>query len=332
VATIAERYVTAADPAMNIDSVATWSGSDGITWLFATAKQGDVVRIYDAANGAHVRDLGGAGTDAGRFERPNGVIALNDLLIIVERDNRRVQVFTLPALEPIGLFGQDELVKPYGAYVRALGADRYELFVTDAYETAAEQVPPEAELDRRIQVFSMSIERGAGGAVEAVTAAHTRAFGATSGPGVLRVVESIWGDPANDRLMIAEEDPAGGRVLKVYSFDGRFSGEIVGDGLFRVQPEGIALYECGDDGYWISTDQDLGTNVFHLFDRRTLAHVGAFQGATTQNTDGIWLARKPLPGFPAGALFAVHDDQAVAAFDWRDIAAALDLAQGCVGT
>jgi 3-phytase len=120
--------------------------------------------------------------------------------------------------------------------------------------------------------------------------------------------------------------------LKVYSFDGRFSGEIVGDGLFRVQPEGIALYECGDDGYWISTDQDLGTNVFHLFDRRTLAHVGAFQGATTQNTDGIWLARKPLPGFPAGALFAVHDDQAVAAFDWRDIAAALDLAQGCVGT
>jgi 3-phytase len=32
-----------------------------------------------------------------------------------------------------------------------------------------------------------------------------------------------------------------------------------------------------------------------------------------------------LPGFPAGAFFAVHDDQAVAAFDWRDIASELGL-------
>ena len=35
-------------------------------------------------------------------------------------------------------------------------------------------------------------------------------------------------------------------------------------------------------------------------------------------------------GFPGGALFAVHDDKAVAAFDLRDVARALDLAQDCV--
>jgi hypothetical protein len=28
-------------------------------------------------------------------------------------------------------------------------------------------------------------------------------------------------------------------------------------------------------------------------------------------------------------LFAVHDDQAVAAFDWRAVARALDLPRGC---
>jgi 3-phytase len=330
--TVAERYLTASDPAMNIDSVATHAGSNGETWLFATAKEGDVVRIYDAIRGGHIRDIGGSGTDAGRFERPNGVIALDDFLVVVERDNRRVQIWSLPALEPIALFGQTELAKPYGAYVHELGNDRYELFVTDAYETADEQVPPDAELNRRIHAWELRIARGPDGAVESVLATHTRAFGETSGPGVLRVVESIWGDPASDRLMVAEEDPAGGRVLKVYSFNGRFTGEIVGEGLFRVQPEGIALYQCGDGGYWITTDQDQGRNVFHLFDRRTLEHAGAFQGAATLNTDGIWLAREPLPEFPAGALFAVHDDQAVAAFDWRDIATALDLAQNCRGT
>jgi 3-phytase len=139
----------------------------------------------------------------------------------------------------------------------------------------------------------------------------------------------LWGDPEHNRLMIAEEDPAGGRVIKVYSFAGQFSGEIVGAGVFEVQPEGIALYRCGDgDGYWITTDQSDGRNVFHVFDRRSLAHAGAFQGVTTRNTDGIWLVPEPFPGFPAGAFFAVHDDQAVAAFDWRDVASVLGL-DGC---
>ena len=143
-------------------------------------------------------------------------------------------------------------------------------------------------------------------------------------------VESIWGDPANDRLLIAEEDETGGRVIKVYDFDGRYSGPTIGDGIFRTEPEGIALYECADgSGYWIATDQDGGRNVFHLFDRRSLTHLGGFAGRVTRNTDGIWLAQQPLPEFPAGVLFAVHDDRAVAAFDWRDVTAALGLPEAC---
>jgi 3-phytase len=326
VVTLTERYVTALDPALNIDSVATHVGAPNATWLFATAKEGNVIRIYDASTGALVRDLGGVGVGAGEFRRPNGILTLDGMLIVVERDNHRVQIFNLPELEALGSFGDSELVKPYGAYMRSVGADRYELYVTDNYETVQSQVPPESELGRRVHLFTIDVTRDDGEAVRAISTAHTRAFGATSGPGVLRVVESLWGDPEHDRLMIAEEDPAGGRVIKVYSFAGRFSGEIVGAGVFEVQPEGIALYRCGDGaGYWITTDQSDGRNVFHVFDRRSLAHAGAFEGVTTRNTDGVWLASEPFPGFPAGAFFAVHDDQAVAAFDWRDVASALGL-------
>jgi 3-phytase len=32
-----------------------------------------------------------------------------------------------------------------------------------------------------------------------------------------------------------------------------------------------------------------------------------------------------MPGFKGGAFFAVHDDQAVSAFGWMDIVAALEL-------
>jgi 3-phytase len=325
---IAESYVTVADEAMNIDSVATHAAIGNTTWLFATAKEGHVVRIYDAASGEHLRDLGGRGSGPGEFQRPNGILARDGLLIVVERDNRRVQVFNLPGLAPLAIFGQNDLVKPYGAYLQPLGNDNYRLFVSDAYETADERVPPPAELDHRIHVFELSVERDADETAITVSAQHTQAFGATAGDGILFVVESLFGDPVYDRLLIAEEDPAGGRVIKTYSLDGRYTGPLIGDGVFQAEPEGIALFACDDgSGYWIATDQAYRRNIFHLFDRATFAHVGGFAGAVTEHTDGIWLNQAPIPGFPAGALFAVHDDQAVSAFDWRAIAAALALPQ-----
>ena len=33
--------------------------------------------------------------------------------------------------------------------------------------------------------------------------------------------------------------------------------------------------------------------------------------------------------FPAGVFYAVHDDMGVAAFDWRDVAKALELPESC---
>lgn len=221
---------------------------------------------------------------------------------------------------------------PYGGWLRRFDSSRYDLYVTDAYETADEQVPPETELDRRVHQWRLGVDRDSAGNVRAVTATHAKAFGETSGPGVLRVVESLWGDPAYDRLLVAEEDPAGGRVIKVYDLEGHFTGEVIGSGVFASQPEGIALYACEDgSGYWLTADQSEGANTFHVFDRRSLAHAGAFRGAATSNTDGVWLTREPLPGMPAGAFFAVHDDRAVAAFDWRQIAAALGLRECSAG-
>jgi len=69
--------------------------------------------------------------------------------------------------------------------------------------------------------------------------------------------------------------------------------------------------------------------VFHLFHRHTLKPVGAFQGNTVANTDGIWMMQQGTPRFPHGVLYAVHDDQGVAAFDWERIAQALSLPLEC---
>src|SRR5690606_36158516 len=129
---IPEAFKSAMTPEDNIDSVASWTHADGRTWVFATAKSTDRLVVYDGDTGETLRTLGERGEGDGQFKRPNGVFVIADVLLVVERDNRRVQGFALPSLEPLGHFGTDELVKPYGLWVdKADGG--YQLYVTDAY-------------------------------------------------------------------------------------------------------------------------------------------------------------------------------------------------------
>jgi len=327
--TVDERYVTTPEPAANIDSVAVApAGDGGPALLFATAKETDVVKVFDASNGSPLREIGGTGSAPEAYRRPNGVAVIDDLLVVVERDNRRVSIRSIPDDRLLAVFGEDQLRKPYGLWLQPLARDRYRLFVTDAFEMPDESVPPNEELDERVKIWRLVVDRDGDGHAVRIHSEFERSFGETTPPGALRVVESIFGDSAHGRLLIAEEDesPVTGLVIKVYNLDGQFTGRQIGKGVFTAQAEGIALYACADgSGYWLSTDQATGRTVYHLFDRKSLRHAGAFTGRTTANTDGIWLAQNGVPGFEAGAFFAVHDDQAVSAFDWAEVMGALDL-------
>jgi 3-phytase len=322
-ATVQESWQTARDTLLDIDSPAVWPGPGGEHWLLVTAKAGDVIRVHDAVTGAHLRDIGRSGTALGEFERPNGLAVLDDVLYVVERDNRRVQVLALPDFTPLGSFGAPDLVKPYGVSVVAIGPGLHRAWITDSYELIEDQVPPDSALGRRVREYEVRV---AGGVARAE---QVRAFGATSGAGVLRVVESILADPATNTVLIAEE-LEGQSQLKRYDLQGQFTGETVPSRWFPNQAEGIVLYACGDSaGYWVATDQGKVVNTYHLFDRRTLRHVASFGSPTILNTDGIALTQRAMPGFPAGALYAVHDDGGVAAIGWDVIARATGVRADC---
>ena len=145
------------------------------------------------------------------------------------------------------------------------------------------------------------------------------------------MVESIAGDPANDRLLVADEDTRHASTLREYTFSGRYTGRSLPQDSFGAEAEGVALWSCPDGGgYWIAVDQLAPLTIFHLFDRTTLAPRGSFEGRVTAHTDGVVLHASATPRFPGGALYAVHDDKAVAAFDLRDVANALNLSTACV--
>ncbi|MGZ8490624.1 MAG: phytase [Gemmatirosa sp.] len=327
---VREAFGTPHDTVHNVDSPAVWHRADGSAWLLATAKTTDLVLVHDASTGRELRRLGGSGTAPGRLSRPNGILVIDSLLLVVERDNRRVQAFRLPSLAPLGVFGDSVLRKPYGIAARALRPSEYAVYVTDNYETADGGVPPLAQLGARVHEFRVR-DGGPAGTAGAVQATHVRSFGDTTARGALRIVESIAVDPTHGRLLIAEELETDSH-LKVYDLAGRYTGRDVGRGRYPQQAEGIALYACGDSaGYWVTADQGERTNTFHVYDRITLDHLGAFTGARTRLTDGVAVTSAAVGRFGSGALYASHLDGGVSAFDWAEVARDLGLPAGCEG-
>lgn len=321
---VKEAFVTASTPEENIDSPASWL-QDGKRMLVASAKATDQLVVYDGDTGQRLRTVGGTGTALGQLQRPNGVATIDDrYLFVVERDNHRVQMFQLPDFTPLLAFGADALQQPYGLWVQPKG-EGYEVLVSDAYMAGEDAqgediIPPLAQLDRRFRRYELT---QAGGKW---TARDAGAFGDTGAAGAIRVPESLFGDAANNRLLVAEEDVPTGTLLREYDLQGRYLGRDVGKGQYVAQAEGIALMRCADgSGWWVASDQFADRTVFHLFDRRSLAHVGSFAGEVTGLTDGVWLDERGDARFPQGVLYASHLDLGVAAFDWRDIAAALEL-------
>jgi 3-phytase len=191
------------------------------------------------------------------------------------------------------------------------------IWVTDNFELPPGDPSGNPRLAERVKVFEITRDG------RALESAHVASFGEVEGEGALWKVETIAVDPVNDVLLVVDETES--RMgMRIYTPAGEFTGRIVGGDVFSAEPEGIGLWTDGDAGYWVATDQHAALSVYHLFDRTTFAHVGAFAGAVTANTDGIAVVGRPVGPFPDGAVFAVHDDQGVSAFDWRTVGAAMD--------
>ncbi len=325
---VLESYISEANAADELDSLAVWPNEQGGAWIIGTAKSTHRLVVFDADSGERLREVGDKGRAPGQFNRPNGVAVFGDVLFVVERDNRRVQMLSLPAFTPIGSFGESELRSPYGVWLHETAPGEIETYITDSFMQGAkfDVVPPLAQLNQRVRRYRVRFDGDAKPVVQSLGS-----FGETAPDAALRMVESISGDPAYDRLLIAEEDRRVGTTLHEYDLAGRYLQRSIPSALFHAEAEGVVLWACSvDSGYWIATDQTDPLTTFHVFDRAALAYKGSFSGGTAAHTDGIALHAAATQRFPDGALFAVHDDKAVTAFDLGEIAQALKLSDQCV--
>lgn len=314
-AKINEVFQSPRDESDNVDSPTFWHRND-TNWVISTAKSSDILIINDAITGEEIFRFGTTGVGKGQLKRPNGISVYNNFLFVVERDNKRVQVFRLPKFENVGFIGENKLLNPYGLFI-APSTDSCKLYITDDYKDINDNIPPDSLLDKRIVVYSFSLKKG-------LQSRFLYKFGEISGKGRLQIVESIFGDKTHDNLFIAEEK-RNRTSIKLYTMEGKFK-KSLGDDIFESQVEGIALYNSDSiNGYWFVADQSMKKNIFHIFDRATLKYLGGFIGNKTLNTDGIWITQHSYGNFKKGAFFAINNDRNVSGFDLAEIADSLNL-------
>ncbi|MFH1832029.1 MAG: phytase [bacterium] len=312
--TITETFFTEKNSNNNIDSLAVWHSPTGQHWVVTTAKKTHKLFVYDAATGNKIKDFGTFGKSLMQFARPNGIAIIDNLVFVVERDNHRIQAFTLPEFTCVGCAGEENLIRPYGISIYKTKPDTYIAYITDNYKTEAPD-----HLNQRIHKYEITYNN------RLIKSKLITAFGSEKEKDPFYKVESIVADPENNRLFIAEEKK-GNQAIKIYNLQGEFTGQFLGKDLFLYEPEGIALYTTGQStGYIVATDQSIQDNTFHVFDRQTLQYCGAFKGSQTSNTDGIALTPITFGSFAKGAFYAINNDSNIAAIAWSEIEHTLNL-------
>jgi hypothetical protein len=301
---VAELWMTHRNHDDNLDSVAFWDNK-----IYVTAKDSHAIHVYDARNGIYLDKFGGMGDEFGRMNRPNGIAAIDSMIFVTERNNGRVQVFSIPEnsssnftqesimdYTSVCTFGEEVLLRPYGIFACKING-YYVIYVTDDGKFKGS----ENDNYRRVVVFVMNSEMDQ---VDPAKLGLPDEFGA----GKFEKLESIYGNLCDGTLLIADE---GTNELLLFSIFGKYLGKKITSEFFTEgEPEGIWFFRKNGKSYWLSAEQRVKkTTIFHVFDG-DLNHVKSFSGLYTKNTDGVCIA-ETKNGL---TLFAVNDDQAVTAF------------------
>ena len=289
---ITENFLSPSYPSKNLDSVASYNLTDETLYLFCTAKESNEILVFDGKSGNLINTFGGTGDSSGKLQRPNGVAVFNNYLIITERDNHRLQIFSLPEFKSIATLEENTLTRPYGIWLKpTMYSNVCHAFVTDQPEEGPGQ----------IFQFELTLSE------EMASSKFIKSFGQDLFEYDL---ESICGDLEFNRLLVAQESDSDPHILHFDLLENKLQGKM-GQGIFSADPEGMVLYPTGKKtGYWICTDQRKKKSVFHIFDRASLEYVTSFDGNHTANTDGISISMDPKPP----RIFAVDDDARVTSF------------------
>jgi 3-phytase len=301
---IKESFVSKKDKKANIDSLIIYIDKKH-NYVVATAKQTHQLYVYDAIKGAILKKIGSKGVKKLQFHRPNGIGLYKKICFVVERDNQRIQILKLPDFKFVGFITHASIKKPYGISIQKISTNYIKLFITDNTTLFSK---------KRIHIFHLRFYKNT------ITYHYDPLFFVSSHVkknDLPRKMESIFVDPAYDRVYVADEFS---HKIRVYQLS---TAKLLFHKIkLHAEPEGIGMYALNEkEGYLIFTAQSMSPkkNIFYVYDRRTLTYISKFSGQQTSNTDGIVVTNIGYGPFKRGVFVAVHNDQAISLFNWEDI-------------
>ena len=320
VAVLKPQWMSAGVEGAEFAGLAAWRGANTQTLLIVTARGKSQLVALDAVTGARVRAAGIEGSKPGQLLAPGGIALWSDVALVADRDNQRIQAFSLPFLKPMGVISDSVvLVAPLGLAVAAGDSGRADLFVTNDMHLNTNEESHGDAFRRRVLHFRLTRRAGV------VTGLLEKFFGDTAKGGLLLTIDAIAIDKDNESLLVAD---LAARDLNIYTFDGSFEDEF-GHEQLTGSPGGLALYACDKEaGYWIATESHRTRNRFHLFERASYKYRGAFALAGVVETEGIAL----LPGKVGpmqGAFYATNGGTNIAAVSFAAVLAAMKLPDPC---
>ncbi len=292
--TISGTSVTPDDPAIWINS------TNPAESLVLVAYKGGDLKSFRA------RDCSSVSTITG-MANPNNVdveYGLNlageivDIAVMTERLNNRLLVFKLPNLLQIGAI-PTVLPEPMGVTLYKDSLGNIDAFVSAKTPTTG-----------TIQQYRLD------GTTGAVTGTLVRRFGDYT-----TEVEALSVEDEQGRLYASHERSK----IDVYdATNGNFI-QSFGQTGFALDREGSAIYACGNERYFLISDQ--GASRIRIYNiSNNYAFIGEFIASGSTQTDGIEITKeRSITNFPSGIFASQNNDLNVILYRWGDIASLFGL-------
>ena len=247
----------------NIDSIAVINNN-----VLVTSKEKDLIIILDDNDGKLIEEWKG-------FKRPNGILAFDKFVLIIERDGEKVSLFEYSTKKLIDIWGNGVLKKPYGGTVKKTN-DGYQIMITD-------------NKTKSIYLLTYKFNNNK---LERKKVELWKKYGITT------KLESIFYDSNKDVVLVADEAR---QIVYIYDFKSKELIDTFGERILLGEPEGISKWK----DYYIITDQSKTDNKFYFLDESfDIYKKLEIEGVT--NTDGICVYKDYL--------YVINNDMQVVKF------------------
>lgn len=254
----------------NLDSIAVYNKK-----IYITCKSKNTILVLNL-KGGFIRFIGN-----NLFNRPNGILILDNFMFITERDSHRIHLYDLDKNVSIGVYGSNILKYPYGIKGFKIKGI-YNIYVTD---------------NKLKKVFNFNFKI----INNKFYFKFIKSFGNN-----LKKLECLCVDKNYNRILISDEEE---KNIQIYNLNGQYL-KTIGNKMFLGDPEGMDLYKINEEeGIYITTDQTRNNNRFHLWDRKTLQYKETIYNKYVTNTDGICISEDKKE------LYVINNDLSVCSLE-----------------